>query len=268
MVFLLSHNPTGIDDALRNLSTMNARTLVVLSLASASLVSAALAHGGRRFDIQVVDNRLVAQGYISTGVDDGGGIVRPYVNALHGHWENNPSPAITAASADLPGFDVFSGSPLLGHDITLTLMGGRQWLNPAVSDRHEGEIHLDPLGATEIFVSFGGTSHSTTAPGSFLLTDNVGPGGELDIDLSYDIAARPSNVIYVLDFVLSTNAPGVSSSDTVHVILSPDPLGVGGGLHHPSLLLESYLGTVIPTPSAGAVALLAGLFGVTRRRSR
>ena len=51
------------------------------------------------FEIVVNDGQLAAQGYISNGVDDGGGVVRPYLNAIHGHWANNPSPAIEAASA-------------------------------------------------------------------------------------------------------------------------------------------------------------------------
>ncbi|MEL6741291.1 MAG: prepilin-type N-terminal cleavage/methylation domain-containing protein, partial [Planctomycetota bacterium] len=72
-----------------------------------------LEHDGRRLRIEVVDNTLVAQGYISGAnpSDDGGGVVRPYINAIHGHWENNPASGVNAASARRPRTDQTRAGP-------------------------------------------------------------------------------------------------------------------------------------------------------------
>ena len=53
---------------------MNTRSFTSALIGASLLASAAHAHGGRRFEIKVVDDQLVTQGYISTGVDDMGGV--------------------------------------------------------------------------------------------------------------------------------------------------------------------------------------------------
>ncbi|MCA9282838.1 MAG: hypothetical protein KDA30_12415, partial [Phycisphaerales bacterium] len=95
---------------------------VVLCTISA-LTTTVCAHDGRRLEIKVVDNQLVAHGYVSNGVDDGGGLVRPYYNTIHGHWTFDPTPGVVAASADLPGFDLFDSGALAGHSLELTVVG-------------------------------------------------------------------------------------------------------------------------------------------------
>jgi hypothetical protein len=208
----------------------------------------------------------VAHGYNSAGVDDGGGVVRPYYNAIHGHWSYNPSPG-AASSATLPGFDVFAGSALTGAASTSSLSGAKKWIAPPMSPPAGTIPDLVALDASEeIFITYGTDLVSTNAMGSFQLVDNVSAGGVPDIDLSYDIAARPAGVLMVLEFVLSTDAAGIASSDTVYIILSPDGDNPMQKLHHASLYLESSLGTPVPGPAAGAV--LIGAAGLASRRRR
>ena len=207
------------------------------------VASAAVAHDGRRFEIEVRDGKLVAQGYVSGGnPDDGGGLVRPYINAIHGHWEYNPAPGVVAASADLPGFDVILPGGLVGHDVILTLVGGFKWSSPPMMPPAGTVPAWEALGAgEEIYITHGIDTVSTSSPGTFVLASNISAGGAPDLDLSYDIAAEPTDVLMVLEFVLSTDAPGVLSSDIVYVVLSPP-----GELHHASLYSEAALGSVAP----------------------
>ena len=240
---------------------------MTVSLVLAGAAACAHAHDGRRFEIVVNDGQLFAHGYISNGVDDMGGVIRPYYNALHGHWSNNPSPAIQAASTDLPGFDVFAGSELAGHSIDIELVGAQKWTDvPAMPPAGTVPDLVDLTGDDEVFVSFGSTTVSTNAMGGFTLVDSVSASGSLDIDLSYDIASRPSGELYVLEFLLSTDAVGIAASDSVYVILSPDGNGPMERLHHAALYTENFLGTPVPTPGAVAVLGLGGLVAVRRRR--
>lgn len=211
--------------------------------ATAVLASAALAHDGRRFEIKVVDGKLVAHGYISDGVNDGGGVVRPYYNAIHGHWANLGG----AATADLPGFDLFGGGELTGHSLTLEVVGARKWVSPPMMLNWTVVPMLVPMDAGEtIFVSLGFESVSTDAPGVLTLSAGVPAGGLSDVDLSYDYpTGEPAGVIYALEVRLGTDAPGVSGSDAVFVLLSPDGATPMERLHHASLHLEKYLGTAV-----------------------
>lgn len=245
---------------------MKSTPSTVLLLASLALPAAA--HDGRRFEIQNMGNQLWAQGYLSGAdpVNDGGGLIRPYFNAIHGHWTNNPSPAVTAASSTLPGFDLFLGGDLTGFDLTLTLEGARKWVSPPPMPTAETVVDFTALEANEeVFVGFGGEFVSTATPGTLTLIESVTAGGLLDIDLTYDIAAEPTAVLFVLDFTLSTSNPDIASSEIISVILSPDGTGPIERLHHASLFLESKLG-VVPAPSTGALLLASGLFAGRRRR--
>ncbi|MEO0483291.1 MAG: GC-type dockerin domain-anchored protein [Planctomycetota bacterium] len=217
------------------------------ALSALGLIAAAsYGHGGRRFEIKVHEGQLVAHGYNSLGVDDGGGVERGYYNALHDHWNWNPVPSVQASSADLPGFDVFAGSALEGYDVTLTLVGGTKWVSPPMMPMAGTVPVMEPLDASEeIFVTYGGVTVSTVTPGALDLVSTVPAGGALDLDLAFDIGARPSGVIHALEFELSTDAPGVAASDSVYLLLSPDGATPMQKLHHASLYLESYLGTPI-----------------------
>ena len=239
---------------------MKTQLIAALSIATAT---SALAHDGRRLEIQVINNQLWAQGYISAGQpDDGAGMVRPYLNTIHGHWSDNPSPVV-AASATLPGFDLLAGGALTGFDIDLTIDGARKWVGPDAMPM-PGTIP-DLVASEEFFVSYGGDSISTTTGGTFDLLDNISAGGQLDIDLAYDIADEPRGVLYVIDMTLSTNAPGIAASEQIHIILSPDGLDPVERLHHASLYLESHLGRQVPAPAS---ALTIGALALTARRRR
>lgn len=214
----------------------------------------------------MVNNQLVAHGY-NSGADDGGGSPRPYYNAIHDHWANNPSTTINAASADLPGYDIFSSGALAGESVTLTLLGASKWVSPPMSPTPGTVPTLTPLTAGEtIFIRYSGTTIDTDALGSLLLHHSVSGAGVADLDLSYDIAARPADVLYILEQQLATGAPGVLSSATTYTILSPDGDNPAQRLHHASLFLENHLGTPIPEPTTIGVMLIAGL--VLLRRTK
>lgn len=238
------------------------RTIAILT--TCGLAAAAAAHPGRRFEVKVVQDKLVAQGYISSGEDDGNGLVRKYWNAIHGHWLNIPDE--TRAVANLPGFDFLNTSRLGGHDVFARVLGASKWVNPPHDPHHDTMPMLEPLGPGEtISIAFQGHTANTDSLGMFPLVTELPPGGFFDIDPLYSIELLPTAVIYVVQVELSTTAPGVAPSDPVHILLSPDGNDMHSRLHHASLFLEQHLGTPTPAP-AGLTVLGAGLLMASRRR--
>lgn len=229
--------------------------LVVLALLAAC---SAFAHDGRRFAIEIVDNRLQAQG-INTGPDDGAPAFRPYLNSLHDHWTNSDS---NSASASLPGFDVTpsAATRLLGHRLELELLGVRRWDNPAAPP-FVGAPLLSPLASGDsIYVHGPDTTLSSDSPGVMTLLDEITFGGVQDIDVVYEADFTPLGEIHVLDLRLIASrldggGASILPSATIHVLLSPDGATPQERLHHASLYLESYLATV-PEPASGAVVAL------------
>ncbi len=249
------------------------RGLAFAALAIAALAHAVHAHDGRRFEVQIRDGRLATQGYLSgpNPVDDGGGIVRPYLNAIHSHWSNHANPANFSATAYLPGFTLPAGGPLTGHTLDLTLIGARKWEDPPAIPAPGTVPDLVPLDPGEsIHVSFfdGSVVHTATtdAPGTIPLAGAIDAGGFPDVDPIYWIQNRPEDVIYAIELALSTSAPGVADSGSIFVVLSPDGETMAQRLHHASLLTEAHLGSPIPSPGAGALALLAAAAAGRRRR--
>ncbi len=249
---------------MHNKCLMNA----TFSLLTLAIATPAVAHNGRRFEVKVVDNQLVAQGYISGGgaQDDGGGLIRPYYNALHGHFGNITD---SVARADLPGFDVLDeADELIGYELTWTAVGFKRWGTPM----HAGPVVLDEMPDGEVLkVAFSGvdvrSDEFDTGTASFNLLDNfTGTNGD-DIDLLYDLLGpNPVGELFVIESVLSTNAPGIADSSTVYTILSPDGINGVERLHHQSLHAEGELGTPVPEPSSLALAALLPLL-MRRRRA-
>ena len=242
------------------MKTTNTLATVLLS---ATFAAPALAHGGRRFEVQVDDQgQLIAQG-VNTGSNDGAPATRPYINAIHGHWTN--SAAGTNAFADLPSFDLFAPPPEPeGADLTLTLNDAYKWVAPPMMPAVGTAPDFEQLGTGEtIYLSFATTTLDTDHLGeSLALLDPVPVGGQGHLDVGYEIAMHPDNVIYVLELTLDTNAPGISASEPVYAILIPE----GSALHHAGLFTESYLGTVVPEPGSLGILAIAGVMIRPRRR--
>ncbi|MEM6334091.1 MAG: hypothetical protein AAF823_12215 [Planctomycetota bacterium] len=248
------------------------------------------AHDGRRFEVKVVDGQLVAHGYDSAGNDDGAGAIRAYYNAIHAHWTN--SVVGSGATATLPGFDVLDeASELAGYDLDYTLVGASKWTVTPDTGGHGGHsamhagghdsmhddgmhdgghgsspmIHLMPLSGEVIGLSYDGSVMTTDTPGAVELVDDwdgqVGSGNGFDLDFLYQIAEAPTDTLFVLEAVLSTDAPGVADSVKFYTILAPQ----GHGFHANALALEAYLGTPVPEPAVATLAA-AGALALLRRR--
>ena len=243
--------------------------LTALSLTTyiLAMTSSAFAHEGRRLEVQVVDDQLVARGYISEGVDDdGGGQLRPYYNAIHDHWSFIPGPTV-GAFADLPGYDIFTPGPLTGHDVNLELLGAEKWVSPPVMPL-EGTIpDFEPLGPGEtISIGQGAEVIDTDTLGSFTLASSIPVDGDEDLDLEYTIGLEPSDVLFILQWQLSTDAPGVAESDTIYTIFSPDGSTPEEKLHHTSLFTENYLGTTVVPEPASVILFAIGIVVVIAKR--
>ncbi len=219
----------------------------------------AFAHGGRRFEVKVVDDQLVTHGYITEGLDDdGGGLIRPYYNAIHAHFSNKTS---NFATADLPGFDVLDDADaLIGYDLQWIATGFKKWSSPDTA----GPVDLTDLDMDEVIeVVYGGNSvrsdNAAASPSEFtldLLPNFDGDNGE-DLDLTYDFYGdNPLGEIYVIESILTTDAPGIADSTTVYTILSPDGDNPMQRLHHAALFTERSLGTPVPEPAVLSMAVL------------
>jgi len=258
------------------------RTRYVISLLSVYLLSLVFAttgwaHAGRRFEVKTESvgslEKLYALGYSSGGVDDGGGVTRSYGNAIHDHWSN----IFGSATASLPGFDVLVPGSLEGYSLTVELMGVAKWVDPPLMDMGgmmmvpEGTVPiLEPLGSENLFVGFDSQMVTASSLGALTLDNSIAAAGA-HLDLIYGIDLEPESVLYSLEWVLSTDAPGVIDSDSIYTILAPDGSNMMEKMHMESLYLESYLGTplgaTVPEPATmllGGVAII--LLGLYRRR--
>jgi hypothetical protein len=231
-------------------------------------------HGGRQFEILVIDNQLFAQGK-NIGKSDGLDSPRPFYNSIHDHWANDldPDPNVTTADASRPGYDITSPGPLGGADVMLTVLGGSKWAGVNGDVPAPGTIPiLEPLGPEEEITVFlnGSAIANSTDGGSFELVHDVDPSGYIHKDLlTYLIGQNPVDTIYVLELQLSTTAPGIAPSDTIYSIFSPEGLTPATKLHFPSLYLEEYLGTPIPEPSSLLLFSVSGLLmGTSARHSQ
>ncbi len=264
---------------------MNNQRLVLLPCMVIFIFGASicLAHTGRRLEVKTeLDGgmeKLYAQGYNSSGTDDGGGVTRSYTNVIHDHWSN----VFGAATSGLPSFDVLTAGNLQGYSLYAELVGVTKWVDPPLVEM--GGMMMVPDGTTpllesltteNLIVSKGSQLVSNNALGTLTLDNSISASGE-HLDLIYGIDLEPANVLYALEWVLSTDAPNIMASDSIYAILSPDGANMAEKMHMESLYLESYLGNgpnggggmnMSPEPSAGFLLCLGFLAvaGLRRRR--
>jgi hypothetical protein len=247
----------------------------------------ALAHSGRNFAVQLVDDgsggqQLRLQGFNTTGpemgVDPAG---RQYYGAVHDHFDFLSG---GGAEAEQPGFLVSASlTELLGESLSLQIIGAQKWVvdrnvilmpgSPMLAAGIDADdIVLQGLtpGETIVINSVRETGQfaDTASLNEVLLAATVTDGGLAgvdDIEATYDIAVQSTDTIYVIESVLKTSAPGIGDSESFYTILSPDGLDMRDRLHFPSLLLEQTFGTPVPEPTS-MMGMAALAFLVRRRR--
>ena len=223
------------------------------------------AHGvGRLFDVAVMNGQLVARGY-NSGSPDGLGTIRPFVNSIHDHFNFIGSEAEPFGITNYPSLDIgiLSDSnidALIGYELRIELVGSAKWINVPAQDGTGAAqdfgtpqlISLTPQDlqnspADVMRVRYSGETIDTVNLGEFLLSPSVA-GPTPDLDFEFFIDNHNSSEIYIFEFRLKTNAPGIADSEKIYVIQSPDGIGPVERMHFQSLYLESYLG--LPTPKA------------------
>ena len=108
--------------------------------------------------------------------------------------------------------------------------------------------------------------------GTVTLTTDVMSAGAFDLDISYSIDSNPTNEIFVYEWRLSTNSPGIADSESIFAIISPDGTNPVDRHHHASLFLEEQLSgfNVVPEPAGLSLAglLLFALIAQTINRRK
>ncbi len=275
---------------------------LVATAATIVIANAANAHGGRRFQIEVADDASVptlrAQGVNTVGVPIDPAGPRPYYNAIHDHFSNIGGDTYLST---LPGYDMGVGTEVLdGHDVTWTLVNAFKWENvDDFIDPTTGQVNGSPTpnfvplaDGQGITVSNNAETVSTSMPGVLNLVNdydgNVGvdsdgisfvPGGGssngFDMDLVYLYTGPTSggmigpeqDTIFIIESVLSTDAPGVADSESVYTLFSPTGMGPAQRLHFASLYVENFLGTPVPEPTTAGLLGATALVLLRRRRA-
>ncbi|QDV73869.1 hypothetical protein [Botrimarina mediterranea] len=245
--------------------------LLVLFAMPALILSASLAdaHIGRRFSVEVVNGKLQAQG-VNNGESDGAPLTRPYVNVIHDHWKNTPG--LDQAYATLPEYDVSpsAATALLGHSLSLELIGVTRWQSPPMMPGANTAPTLTQLAPGDLITVEAAMGVADSIDfGTVTLMEAVPFGGAREVAVLYQINSHPADEIHVLEFILSTSSAAIEPSNTIYVLLSPDGDNPMAKLHHASLFLEGYLATIPePTGACLAVASVGGALLSQRRKRR
>ena len=251
-------------------------TILLLLVTSFAMVGVAQAHDGRNLDVVVVDGKIFAQGFNSDTFDQAD-FVRPYQNAIHGHFDGNgistfPSFAVTGDNflAHSNGTTYQYGyqndaADLVGFDLEIELVNAGKVINPVL-----GSLNLTNFDATDrISVGFGNNSLSTddigTAAASFdLVNDWTAPTS--DLDFSYFTANNPSDELFFLEWEIRSDNPLIENSDAIYTLFAPPQ-----ALHPEVLALEAQVSVnVTAVPEPGSMTILGFgmlMLGLRRRRS-
>ncbi len=184
------------------MATFRMRTACSLVLVVFSAVPQANGHAGRRFTVEVVNQKLQVQG-INTGPSDGAPAFRPYLNSLHDHFRNIE--AANAAIANLPGYDIPAFTlPLVGKRLELEWTSTRKWVNPPLEPDAQTRPIFEPLDDSELITIFGPFSDTNSDQmGTLVLAESLPESGATDVDLVYQINSLPSQVLYLLTFTMA-----------------------------------------------------------------
>ncbi len=220
-------------------------SVLVLSALSLTLASAAHAQHAGDIGLGVVDNR------ITTGFYENGTFVpgqRVFGSELGELFLN---------FTDEPGFDSLPGTFVPGSTITFNVIGAlRQW---------DGSVFSNVTPAERISIGFGPVTPVQTP-----LTDVVTPGfgiavasnGEWHRHLEYTLQAPAADGIYLLQLTLAGNTPSAQESLPFWLVFNQNRPEV----EHDAAI-EWANATLVPTPSAAGLMILAGTFASRRRRA-
>ncbi|MEM9296714.1 MAG: hypothetical protein AAGA57_13025, partial [Planctomycetota bacterium] len=192
-------------------------TALVLAAACAT---PALAHDGRRFQVEVVDNQLVARGLntqnnaISPGgqttvIDTKG--FRPYTSANHGHWTYPDAVTTLVPGSTLPGYDLGQGADALaGHDLTYTITGAFKWTGVSAVLVPDPTFVLPTLPA---FVPDGTVPNfEPLAPEEEIRVAYIDPDSLVFSDVTTDAPGGTLPLVNSFDGVLNFDADGFADA--------------------------------------------------------
>ncbi|TGD73864.1 hypothetical protein E4634_06895 [Mangrovimicrobium sediminis] len=195
------------------------------------------AHPGRRFEIQVVDGRIVAQGVNTKSAPPmGESPVRPYPNVVHDHFDLFVLNGQPIGSANLPGLDIPADTPLAGHSVYAEVTGFYLTDAEQVAAATAIGDALQPLGEDqEVRIRLNQTDVSSRAlPAQLTIAGDIPAAGVADIDPVYHFVGELGENFVVIEMQLRSDAPGIAASGPVYIVMAPP----GMQYHMPALRLE------------------------------
>ncbi len=199
------------------------------------------AHPGRRFEVQVINNQLVAQGVNTLEKRPmGEQPKRPYPNVIHDHFTNMKVNNEPLAVANLPGFDIPAELRALhGSRVTLRVDKVVEISRQSISSSTPIADSMLPVtapGKLTIAINDGVVS-TDGLPGELTLADVVLPQGNLDLDPTFQANFAPTDSFVAVAVTLSTTSPAIRPSAPIWIVLAPP----GHQFHEIALRLEARL---------------------------